>query len=311
MSSCNRSPYSMQWNFFIQRQVLDDMSFEIGYVGSGSRKQIGYSPFNNALTPGPGAIGPRRLLTNFGDFDGGSNQYNGSYNGLQVKLNKRFSRGLQFVMNYTWQKALDGQSSLSEVKVQDPFNRKLDYSRSSWDVRHVFNFAYVYELPFGKGRQFGSDWSKALDLVAGGWSLEGIFRLESGPPIFIWSGRDIANTGRSRQRMNLVGNPNSGPKTVEQWFNLDAFALPDEFTFGNAGQYITDGDGVVGIDVAVQKQFRISEGHSLELRSEFFNLPNHTNFDRPQGRLNRGDRGEIRQANGNPRQIQFALRYRF
>ncbi|MCY4593429.1 MAG: hypothetical protein OXC19_01360 [Bryobacterales bacterium] len=95
----NRSPYSMQWNFFIQRQIMDDMTLDVGYVGSGTRKQIGYSPFNNALSPGPGAVQPRRLLPSFGDLDGGSNQYNGSYYGLQVKVQKRFSDGLQFNLN--------------------------------------------------------------------------------------------------------------------------------------------------------------------------------------------------------------------
>ena len=178
----NRSPYSMQWNLFLQRQLMNDLSLDIGYVGSGSRKQIGYSPFNNALTPGPGPIDPRRLLPQFSDLDGGSNQYNGSYNSLQVTLSKRYSNGLQFNTNYTWQKSLDGQSSLAESqKTQNPFDRRQDYSRSSWDINHVFNFSYLYELPIGKGRKWGASWVKAADLVLGGWSLEGITRLESGP----------------------------------------------------------------------------------------------------------------------------------
>ncbi len=179
----NRSPYSMQWNLFIQRELMNDLSLDIGYVGSGSRKQIGYSPFNNALTPGAGPIDPRRLLPQFSDLDGGSNQYNGSYNSLQVTLSKRYSNGLQFNTNYTWQKSLDGQSSLAESqKTQNPFDRRQDYSRSSWDINHVFNFSYLYELPIGKGRKWGASWVKAADLVLGGWSLEGITRLESGPP---------------------------------------------------------------------------------------------------------------------------------
>jgi len=307
----NRSPYSMQWNFFIQRQVTDDMTLDVGYVGSGSRKQIGYSPFNNAITPAPGPIQPRRLLPDFGDLDGGSNQYNGSYNALQVKLIKRFSAGSQFNMNYTWQKALDGQSSLAEVKVQDPFNRRNDYSRSSWDTRQVFNFAYVYELPFGRGRQFGGNWSKAMDLVAGGWAVEGITRLETGPPVNIRNGRDIANTGRSQQRPNLVGDPNSGPRTPDEWFNTSAFELPEAFTFGNAGAYITDADGIVSFDVAVRKEFPINERHRLEFRGEFFNIPNHTNFGLAGEFVTRGSYGTITSQSTNPRQIQLGLRYRF
>lgn len=307
----NRSPYSMQWNFTIQRQVMDDMTLDVGYVGSSSKKQIGYSPFNNALRPGPGDVQPRRLLPSFGDLDGGSNQYNGTYNALQVKLLKRFSRGLQFNMNYTWQKALDGQSSLAEVKVQDPFNRHLDYSRSSWDTRQVFNFAYVYELPFGRGRQFGGDISAAADAILGGWSLEGITRLETGPPINIRLGRDIANTGRSRQRPNLVGNPNNGAKTPEAWANAGAFAVTDQYTFGSAGAYITEADGIVSFDIAIQKEFQVSERHAIEFRTEFFNVPNHANMGLPQELMNRGNFNQITGQSTNPRQIQLGLRWRF
>ena len=307
----NRSPYSMQWNFFIQRQVMDDMTLDVGYVGSGSRKQIGYSPFNNALSPGPGAVQSRRLLPSFGDLDGGSNQYNGSYNALQVKVQKRFSDGLQFNLNYSWQKALDGQSSLAEVKVQDPFHRDLDYSRSSWDTRQVFNFSYVYELPFGQGRKFGRDMSSAADAIIGGWALEGITRLETGPPLNIQLGQDIANTGRSRQRPNLVGNPNNGPKTPDAWFNASAFEVPNDFTFGTAGAYITDADGIVSFDVSLAKTFRVTESQRVELRVEFFNLPNHVNFNLPQERMNRGNFNKITSQSTNPRQIQLALRYSF
>jgi Carboxypeptidase regulatory-like domain len=307
----NRSPYSMQWNFFIQRELMNDMSLDIGYVGSGSRKQIGYSPFNNALTPGPGPVQPRRLLPEYGDLDGGSNQYNGTYNSLQVTLLKRFSDGLQFNLNYTFQKALDGQSSLAEVKVQNPFDRRQDYSRSSWDINHVFNFSYLYEMPFGKGRKWGSNWGTATDLLLGGWALEGITRLESGPPLLISTGVDRANTGRSTQRPDLVGDPNDGPKTPDEWFNTKAFALPALYTFGTAGPYITNADGIIGVDVAVDKKFRIREGHNLEFRTEFFNVSNTVNFGDPTVAMNNANFGKITSQRTPPRQIQFGLRYRF
>jgi hypothetical protein len=308
----NRSPYSSQWNFFIQRQIQDDLTFDIGYVGSASKKQVGYAPFNNALTPGPGPIQPRRLLTNFGDLDGGSNQFAGSYNALQVTLKKRFSRGMQFNMNYSWQKSLDNQSSLAEnQKTQDPFNRRADWSRSSWDINHVFVFSYVYELPFGKGRQFGGGMNRFADAFVGGWSLEGIARLESGPPFMVFTSEDIANTGRKTQRLNLVGNPNEGPKTPQQWFNTSAFVRPPQYQFGNASPYITNADGIVSLDFALQKGFKITEKQALEFRSEFFNFPNTVSFSDPQGNINAGDYGRISGQRVSSRQIQFSLRYRF
>lgn len=214
-------------------------------------------------------------------------------------------------MNYTWQKSLDGQSSLAEVKVQNPFDRRQDYSRSSWDINHVFNFSYVYELPFGKGRKFGSNWGKAGDLFLGGWTFQGITRLESGPPILVTSGRDIANTGRSSQRPDLVGDPNAGPKTPDEWFNTKAFALPAPFRFGTAGAYITNADGIIGIDMALAKEFRITENHALEFKAEFFNVPNTVNFGDPTGAMNNANFGKITSQRTSPRQIQFNLRYRF
>ena len=200
----------MQWNLFIQRELMNNLSLDIGYVGSGSRKQIGYSPFNNAMTPGPGAIEPRRLLPRVRRPRRRLEPYNGSYNSLQVTLLKRFSGGLQFNMNYTWQKSLDGQSSLAEVKVQNPFDRRQDYSRSSWDINHVFNFAYVYELPFGKGRKFGANWAKAADLLLGGWALEGITRLEIGTAAIDFDRRDRSPTRAVRPASQPGGRPQRG-----------------------------------------------------------------------------------------------------
>ena len=302
----------MQWNFFIQRELMNDLSLDIGYVGSGSRKQIGYSPFNNALTPGPGAIQPRRLLPQFGDLDGGSNQYNGSYNGLQVTLRKRYSNGLQFNTNYTWQKSLDGQSSLAESgKTQDPFNRRADYSRSTWDINHVFNFAYLYELPFGNSRKWGANWAKATDLVLGGWSVEGITRLRPDRRLMsAWASIGPIPVVRPNAPIwSAILTP--ARRTVDQWFNTAAFAMPAEYTFGNAGAYITNADGLVSIDMAVAKNFPIRGSHALEFRTEFFNVPNTVNFSDPISVMNNANFGRITSQRTPPRQIQFSLRYRF
>ena len=139
----NRTPYSMLWNFFVQHEIAFATVLNVGYVGSGNHKQIGYAPFNVALTPGPGPVQPRRLLPAYGDLNFGQNSYNSNYNALQVKVERRFSHGLQFQGNYTWSRAMDEQSSLAETKTQNPFNRRADYSRSRWDLRHVFQVAYV------------------------------------------------------------------------------------------------------------------------------------------------------------------------
>ena len=203
----NRTPYSNQWNLTIQQQLLNDLSLEVGYIGSSNRKQVGYTAINSAR-PGPGAIQPRRLLPDFGDLDGGSNRFGSNYNALQTKLTKRFSTGLLFNVNYTWGRSMDDQSSLAEWKTQDPYNLRADYSRSSIDLRHVFNAAYVYDLPFGRGRQFGKGWNSALDWVAGGWSMDGYVRIQTGRAYNVTLGQDRANVGRTYQRPDVASNPN-------------------------------------------------------------------------------------------------------
>jgi hypothetical protein len=311
----NRSPYSQQWNLFVQRQILDDVTLDVGYVGNGNRKQIGYVGWNNAPTPAPGPIDPRRILYSsgfVGNMDGGRNMFNSSYHAFQAKVTKRFSKGLQILGNYTWGKVLDTQSSLAEGKYQDMFNIANDRGRSSFDIRHAFKLGYVYELPFGRGRQFGGNWGRGLDAIVGGWGLEGVVQLQSGVATNVRTGVDRANVGKTNERPNLLRNPNlpSDQRTVDRWFDTSAFVMPEFFTWGNAGAFIVEDDGRIVFDLSVAKRFRLTEGHSVEVRGEFFNFPNHPNFGSPGGVLGTNNYGVITGATA-ARQIQLALRYSF
>jgi hypothetical protein len=305
----NRTPYSNQWNLFVQQQLLADMSLEVGYVGASNRKQVGYTAINSAH-PGPGPIQPRRLMPNFGDLDGGANRFGSNYHAMQVKLNKRYSNGLQFMTNYTWGRAMDDQSSLAEWKTQDPYNMRADYSRSSIDLRHIFNFGYVYDLPFGRGRKFGGNWSRALDTVVGGWAIDGFVRAQTGRPWNVTLGQDRANVGRTYQRPDVSRNPNNGPKTPDQWFDTGAFSLPAPFTFGNAGAFIVEGDGRHNWDLSLAKRFYTVENQYLEFRGEFFNMWNHVDFEGPTVSFSSSAFGRVTSATP-ARQIQLALRYQF
>ncbi len=306
----NRTPYSMQWNFFVAQQLPLDSVLEIGYVGSGNRRQIGYAPFNVAVTPGPGAVQARRLLPDFGDLSWGANLYNSNYNALQVKAERRFLRGMQFQVNYTWSRSMDGQSSLAEGKAQDPFNQRADYSRSSWDIRHVFQFAYVWELPFGRSRRFGANWPKAMDLALGGWGLEGITRYQTGGPVNVLIGQDRANIGSTSQRPDVIRNPNTGPRTVERWFDTSAFQMPALYTYGNAGAFIVDSDGRHNWDLSIAKHFSLFEGHRLETRAEMFNASNSVAMGDPNATFTSSSFGQVTSATSS-RQIQLSLRYTF
>lgn len=314
----NRTPYSQQWNVFVQRQLMSDITVDVGYVGSANRKQIGYHGWNNAVAPGPGPVNPRRLLAASGftgNMDGGSNKFNSEYNALQINLNKRFSRGLQVISNYTWGKCMDDQSSLAEGKYQDFLNARADWSRCSYDIQHAFKLGYVYDLPFGRGRMFGGGWHPVVDAVLGGWAVEGIMQIQSGTASNVRTGQDRANVGKTNERPNVLRNPNlpSDQRTVDRWFDKTAFVLPEPFTFGNAGAYLIEDDGRQVFDISIAKKFRMLEGHTLEVRSEFFNFPNHPNFGAPGSGgyiLGTPGFGVISSAT-SARQIQFALRYSF
>ncbi|BDC49055.1 hypothetical protein F183_A13710 [Bryobacterales bacterium F-183] len=306
----NRTPYSQQWNFSIQRQVMNDMSFDIAYVGAGNRKQAGYTAIN-AARPGPGAVNPRRLVPEFSDLDGGANRFGSNYHSLQVGLKKRYSAGLLFNVNYTWGKILDDQSSLAEWKTQDPYNMRADYSRASIDIRHVFNASYVYDLPFGRGMKYGGNMHPFANAILGGWVIDGFVRAQTGRPFNVTSGSDRANVGRTYQRPNVSGDPNNGPKTPDEWFRRSAFSLPDAFTYGNAGAFIVEGDGIFTVDTSLAKRFRFAERHAVEFRGEFFNMFNTTRLGGPNTTLSSSAFGQITGTNQINRQVQLVLRYTF
>jgi len=261
----NRSPYSQQWNLFIERQLMADMTFSIGYVGSSNKKQIGYTGWNNALEPGPGPVGPRRLLAAsgfMGNMDGGKNIFNSEYNSLEVKMNKRFSHGLQFLANYTYGNCMTDQSSLAEGQYMDIFNRRLDWGRCTFDIRHAFKAGYVYDLPFGRNRAIGGDWHPVVNALLGGWGLEGLIQMQTGTSSTVRTGRDQANVGKTRERANVLFDPNlGGRRDPDRMFATEAFVLPPKYTWGNSGVGIIHDDGRYVWDISVAKRFTILEGH--------------------------------------------------
>jgi hypothetical protein len=304
----NRTPYSQQWNLFLQRELARDMTLEVGYVGSANRDQIGYHEVNNAPTPGPGSVDSRRQVQGFGSMVMGENVMSSEYNAMQVKANRRFSNGLQIMANYTWGKSMDNQSALgTNYKYEDMNNRAADWSRSFFDIKHMFKLAY------GKGRHFGNAWKGPADFALGGWALEGIAQIQSGQPVYVRTGVDYANVGGTYERPDVVRNPNLpvGQRTVDRWFDIAAFVAPKPFTFGNSGANNVEADGRQVFDVSLAKKFPIRESQSVTFRAEFFNLPNHINFGLPGATLTSTASFGTITTSTSARQIQFALRYAF
>ena len=307
----NRTPYSEQWNLTVQRQLMSDMTLDIGYVGNANKRQVGYDPINSAITPGPGAIQPRRLLPAYGDLDGGNNKFSSMYNSMRINLVKRFNRGLQLNGNYTWGHSMTNSSSLAEATVQNPYNLHQEWGPSSIDLRQIFQLAFVYELPFGRGKRFGAGWNPVVNTILGGWSSEGIVRAQTGAPLNPRVNQDRANVGRTYQRPNATGiDPGSGPKTYSQWFNVNAFVLQPQYTYGTAGGFTIRAPGRYNWDLGLNKDFHLMERANLQFRAETFNIANSVSPGNPNVALDGNGFGQVTSATA-ARRIQFALRLQF
>src|SRR6202522_3348190 len=254
---------------------------------------------------------------------------NSSYNALETSLRKRFSHGLSFLASYTWSHSIDDVSSFNITGsasqpvagendlAQDPFNLAAERGRSMFDSHNRLVLSYQWVLPF---LQRSSTW---YGHVLGNWQLNGIFTAMSGGPFTVFDSNDVSLqgqapeiTGFSANRPNLIGNPNSGPRTPHEWFNVSAFQQlqPDPLgrfeVFGDEGRNVVDGPGYVNWDASAFKNIRLTESKELQFRGELFNVLNHTNFRLPVSDIESPTFGQI-QSDVSPRVIQVALKFLF
>jgi hypothetical protein len=308
-----RTAYSQQWNLHVQRQLSGNLALEVGYVG-GKGTKLYTNWRGNGAPPGPGAVNPRRPFPQFGTISEQNARGNSNYHGLQVKFEKRYSQGLTFLSSYTWSKSIDDSSTLITLSQHNPFDLRQERGLSEYDVRHNSVTTFVYELPFGRGKAIGADMPSFLNVLAGGWQVNGIATFRTGFPIRIVLPSDVANTGVSGgQRPNLIGTlmlPAS-ERTTERWFNTAALAAPPAFTFGNLGRHPISGPGLVNVDFGAFKNFRIQERHTIQFRAELFNALNRTNLGQPGGTFGTAQFGRIASTSTDARDVQLALRYQF
>ena len=308
-----RVGYMQQWNLHLQREVAGGLVLEAGYVGTkGSKASI----FANANTapPGPGAVQPRRPFTNLGPTSLMTDIASSIYHGVQFKAEKRFSRGLAFLGSYTYSRNINtgGDGFSSSSSPQDPTCIDCERALSAFHRKNLFSMNFVYELPFGKGKQYLSDLSGAANHILGGWQFNGIITASSGQPIGVGIPRDIANIGARSisQRPNVNGDPNIDNPTSDRWFDRSVFSEPAPFTYGNAGRNIIIGPNNQAWTLGFYKNFMIREPHSLQFRVEMFNAFNHVNLNNPTTSFDSPNIGRIF-GSAPARQIQFGLKYYF
>jgi hypothetical protein len=282
----DRHTYSEQWNAGIQHMLTSTLMLEADYVGSHTVKGSLFANGNTA-EPGPGVPGtpghPFVYGNNWGAVSMMYNLATAHYDSLQVKLEKRFSNGMQFLMSYTWSHYFDmgGSGFGQSVSPQNPFNLEQDYSDGQYDFRHILTFSYFYELPFGQGKKLLSSAHGPLNQAVHGWKLTGIIHYNSGGPINVGYPSDVANIGpRSlSQRPNWIGGePRRNLVATDRrlgWLNQGNYAPPIEYTFGNAGRNLERGPGAGYFNPGLLKDFPLhGESKVFELRFEFFNVLN-------------------------------------
>jgi hypothetical protein len=177
------------------------------------------------------------------------------YNGLQAKIEKRYSKGVTFIASYAWSKTM----ALGETtNLQNPLNWAAERAVSAQDMTQHFVGSAVYELPFGRRKQYGAHWNRGVDAVLGGWSVGPIVTVDTGLPLNLSVNGTPSNSGQA-DRPNVVGDWHLANHSVQEWFNTAAFAKNALYTYGNAGRNVLRGPGLFNLDLAAHKVFRFNE----------------------------------------------------
>ncbi|MBV8820785.1 MAG: TonB-dependent receptor [Acidobacteriaceae bacterium] len=340
-------PYMIQWMGGVQYELTRNDLIDVSYVGDrGVHIQQGglnynqlptsdlalgnqllqqvANPFYGAITgSGCGLSSPTisygQLLRPFPEFcDVNISQVLNSwsrYDALQLTYTHRLSAGLQVLASYTFSKFTDntsGTNSWAEsngVPIRNNYNLAVEKSVDAADIPHSLVVSYIYEVPVGKGKKFGSGFNTVTDAVLGGWQVTGVSTFKSGFPIGVTGA--VNNTGSfgGTQRPDLVGNPAVSHPTLAQWFNTAAFQQPAPFTFGNAPRYMSNvrAPGLETFDIGIQKWFKWRELLRLQFRAEMFNAFNRANFYAPDHGFGDAAFGQI-SATLPPRDVQFGLK---
>ncbi|MEZ5399467.1 MAG: carboxypeptidase regulatory-like domain-containing protein [Bryobacteraceae bacterium] len=311
-----KTPTMYQWNLAVQRELMPNLSLELAYVGNKGTYLERALPQNLPMVSSTDLrpFQQRRPRPEFGTGFFYDNRENSNYNALEVKLEKRFSQGVSFLAGYSWSKVIDGSSNDQGGGdgADNPFNLRSMRGRSNLDVGQRFVASFGVELPFGRGKAFGSGMSRAADLAVGGWQLQGIVTLQGGFPFTPTIASDPANVAFSyARRPDVIGSGAVSECRPEQCFNIADFRVPAAFTIGNAGRNILRGPGFNNWDLAIFKNFSFTDRVYLQFRAEAFNAFNHTNFNNPNTNIELPTQGGRIFSAKDPRIGQFGLKLYF
>jgi hypothetical protein len=338
--------HSNQWSLFVQHEFSPTMTVQVGYVGQSTTHLTNAELLTQLVLNSPGNVSPSPFFANnravinqvayiFGTFA----EAHQNYNGLQVQAQGRLNHGLSYQVNYTWSRCMTnsqgffgegGQSQAPSAWWQNTYNPSGENGACYYNVKGDFTGYVIYELPFGRGRQFGSNMNRVEDAVVGGWKVNVIPTFRGGFPLTLSSNDDHSGTNSFQNRPNCIAPPHVLHKQPigngfygYRWFDPSSYQEPTAGTFGNCSVSSVYGPGEQNIDASVAKTFVITGHQNIEFRAEFLNALNHTILDAPNngglavtnpatGAINPNTStiGQVNTSEG-ARNIQFALKYNF
>jgi hypothetical protein len=302
-----------QWSFDVQHDLGRGTAIDFQYLGSNT-SHLDRSFFNNTPQPGPGAIDPRRPSQNFRSRRIIQNDLVADYDAISIILRQRMNQGLQFDAHYTWSRTRDmATHSNGGGATMDNYDIRRDYGPANWDIPHRFVASYLYDIPFLKDSS-----QPILKYVVAGWQVSGVTTIQSGSPVNVTFSQDRANIGiTGLQRPDLIGGvpdlncqPNSAGATevarrqLINCYDASAFALPAQFTFGNASRNILRGPKFSSTDLSFMKTVPVGTTVRFQVRVEIFNIFNQVNYGNPNASFGSAAFGTITSA-GSMRQMQL------
>ena len=303
-----RHPYTMQWNITVEQEV-GAMAVRTSYIGTRSVNLLYRRNFNQPIPSPIPFNNDRRPYPQYRNVVYADNGGNSSYNALQLEVERKFAQGLQYQFGYTWAKQLAHGEDAGELgfQIENAYDRNREWGDDLWLMRHRFAGNFIWEIPFGHGRPWlsgGSGWRGVASHVLGGWNLSGMSVIQTGQRLTAtFTGRDIANTDTLSGRADRIGDGNlpRSERSLERWFDVEAFAVPpvNAGRFGTAGNGILAGPGMINFSFGLAKTFQIRERARLEFRLDSTNAFNHPNFGNPATNISSlTTRGQITSSQG-------------
>ncbi len=346
-----RTPYAVQWNANLQRQLPGALLVDVAYsanrgiklarnrdlnalapqyleLGTGLQRLV-QNPFASKISTGvlsQATVATQRLLIPYPQFTGvtvaNSTSGNSIYHSTQIKVEKRYSHGLSFLLSYTAGKMIsdclkalvDFGDYVQSPGVQNWYNLRAERSLSEFDVSQSLALSYVVDLPFGPGKLLASQARGIAARMIGGWRVGGITTYRTGIPLALTAAvTGIGNRPNSTGKSARIDGGRSRGEAISRWFDTSAFSTPAPFTLGNVSRTLPDvrAPSYTNVDLSLMKDTRLKENLRLEFRAEAFNLLNTPAFWKPNTAFASLQFGQINQTYGLPRVVQFSLKILF